>query len=125
MSKVLARVSAYLRSFWIIDRHRGVIDVISKEGYYLNLPFDAQCKERFTGTRTFYRKVHKEALKISGTNGDKLMRVRLQERTIRGNLVILRSDDHSSDGMSVEIDQDPSFRTIADMGDEKFLLVNL
>lgn len=125
MSKLLTRISAYLRSFWIIDRHRGVIDVISKEGYYLNIPFDAQCRERYTGTRKFYRKVHAEALKISKGNKDKLMRVRLQERTDRGNLVILRTDNHSSDGMSVEIDQNPGIQTIADMGDGKFLLVNL
>jgi hypothetical protein len=123
--KLVKEVVHYLRSFWMIDVHRGAIDILSDDGYVLTIPFNAQCRQRKTGTRYFYRLVFNHAHQFSERVESKLIKVRLQEKSVLGKVVIFRNDPESADAMSVETITEPRVRDIAMFGDVSLHLVNL
>lgn len=123
--KLTSFIPYFLRSLWIVDVHRGSIDMLSNQGLYMNIGFNAQSRRIRTGTRAFRRHVYHEAKRFAEAGNGKLIRVRLQEISVMGTVVILREDEVSEDAVSIEVIPDPKFREIAMFGSEDFTLVNL
>lgn len=123
--KAVSFIPYLIRSLWTIDEHRGTIDMISDSGLYLNIGFKAYSRNVMTGTRAFRRRVYQEADRVAKYGNGTLIRVRLQETSVLGTVLVLRGDEVSEDDISVEVIQDPKFYDISTLGIGELVLVNL
>jgi hypothetical protein len=123
--KAASFIPYFIRSLWTVDEHRGTIDMISDSGMYLSIGFKAYSRHIHSGSRAFRRRVYQHADRFAKAGNGQLIRVRLQEISVLGTVLVLRDDEVSDDDISVEVVQDPRFHDISTLGSDDFVLINL